>query len=289
MIGPKPDKDALDAFEQYLRDALAHLYDPAYLPPEALWAVVGCDPRRGAEALQATLIGAIEDLRPASDVPPHARSRRIHELLTCRYVQGLTQDETAECLNITTRHVRREQQEAVRVLARRLWERSHPAPADQRESAEVEPPDAQAREYRSQIRQELASLQQSAPGTVADVGETMRGAVELGTALTERHGVSLRVERVQPGLTAAMHPSALRQILITAIGELVKHISPGQITLRAKRDGGSVSITITGHPAHAGGTPDTSLIGEILDARSGSIEFSTDAVHGGGCRARRGR
>ena len=280
MIGPEPDKDAFGAFEQCLRDMLAHLYDPAYRPPDALWAVFGCDPRQGVEPLQAGLIEAIEGLRPASDVPAHARSKRIHDLLACRYVQGLTQDETAEQLGITSRHVRREQREAVHVLARRLWERGRAAPVETRDltrepgmqPSTAEPPDTRTLEYHAQVRQELASLRQSAPGAVADVGEAMRGAVELGTALTERHAVSLTMEHAQPGLTAAMHPSALRQILITVIGELVKHVSPGQIGLRAERDGGSVTITITGHPARTHGPSDVSLVREILAAQRGSIE-----------------
>jgi hypothetical protein len=85
--------DTFEEFKRHLRDALTHLYDPAYRPPELLWAVTGCDPQQGVEAVQAVIIQAIEDLKPAPDVPPTARSRRICELLSYRCVLLLTHKE----------------------------------------------------------------------------------------------------------------------------------------------------------------------------------------------------
>ncbi len=64
--------DTFEEFKRHLRDALTHLYDPAYRPPELLWAVTGCDPQQGVEAVQAVIIQAIEDLKPAPDVREQA-------------------------------------------------------------------------------------------------------------------------------------------------------------------------------------------------------------------------
>jgi len=267
--------DPFEEFEQHLRDALTQLYDPTYQPPEDLWAVTGCDPQQGVEPVQAALIRAIEDLKPLPDVPPTARIKRIHDLLSYRYVQDLTQERAAECLGITPRHLRREQREAVHVLARRLWEQSH-AQEYEMQLPESTMPDAQAVAYRSQVRQELASLQKSAPGIVADVGEAIQGAVEVGSALTTRQGVGLAVEQVQPNLTAAIHPSALRQILITAIGNLAQHMTSGQITLGAEREEGRVRITITGCPVTVDRPSDSNLVREIMTAQGGSVEVGMD-------------
>jgi len=108
---------------------------------------------------------------------------------------------------------------------------------------------------------------------VSDVGETIRSSVELESALTSKQGVQLDIEHIQPHLYAAIHPSALRQVLITAIGELVQHVPPsGQVTLRAERQEGQAQITVTGHPVATDSPPDGDLIREIVAAQGGSAE-----------------
>ena len=259
----------------HMRDALTHLYDPAYEPPAALWEVLGGDPQQGMQGIQAAIVRAIEGLRPAPDTPPTARSIRLYELLSCRYVQDLTQEEAARRLNITARHLRREQREAVHVLARRLWEQG------QARTSLPSPPLFPPPAWRSQVRQELAALQKSAPGTVADVAEAVQGVVELESALGTRHkrcattsrqGVRLQAEPVPPDLYAAIHPSALRQILIAAIEELAQHAA-GQIVLRAGRTEERVTLSIAGHLAAAEGPLQDELIHEIVAAQGGSARI----------------
>jgi len=127
-MGPDQDTGSFDAFRVALRDAVAHLYDPTYEPSGLLWTWLGCVPSQGVEAIQSILIDAIRDLAPGGDVPSGARIRRIYELLFYRYVECLTQEETADRLDITARHLRREQQEAIDVLARRLRQQARLAP-----------------------------------------------------------------------------------------------------------------------------------------------------------------
>jgi CheY-like chemotaxis protein len=267
--------NAFEEFEQSLRDALAHLYDPTHRPPEILWTVTGCDPQQGLEAIQTLIVQAIEDLKPAPHVPPSARSRRIHGLLSYRYVQDLTQEQSAERLGITSRHLRREQPGAVHALALHLWEQSRAAEElAQEEGRQLS--HAQLPGYRSQVKQELAALQESAPGAVADVGEAIGGTVKLGSALITQRGIDLEVANVQPNLVAVIHPSALRQVLLTAVRQLAQLMSSGQITLRAEREGGNVKIAITGQPAATDGPPNGNFIREILAAQGGSVEVSAE-------------
>ncbi len=276
--------DTFEEFRWHLQDALTHLYDPAYRPHELLWVVTGCDPQQGVESVQAVIIRAIEGLQPTPGVPPGARIRRVYELLFHRYVQYLTQEETAKRLGITPRHLRREQQKAVHVLALQLWGQSHVEPplADELsqekglQPPEATPFDSKSLEWRSQVRQELASLQKSAPGTMAGVGEAIRGAVELGSTLTSLHGVSLEVGRVQANLVAAIHPSALHQMLVAAIGELVQHMSSGRITLYAECEEGRIRVNITGRPVAVDRPPNGSFIREFLAIQGGSLEVGTD-------------
>jgi CheY-like chemotaxis protein len=267
--------NAFEDFEQSVRGTLAHLYDPAYRPPEIVWTVTGCDPQQGLEAIQMAMIRAIEDLKPAHHVPSTARSRRVYGLLFHRYVQGLTQEETAERLGITPRHLRREQAGAVHALALHLWEQSRAAEKLAQEERS-QPSDAQLPAYRSQVKQELAALQDSAPGAVADVGEAIHGAVKLGSALTTQRGVDLEVESLQPNLVAVIHPSALRQVLLAAVRQLAQLMSSGQIALRAEREERNVRIAITGQPAATDSPPNGNFIREIVAAQGGSVEVSAE-------------
>ncbi len=271
--------ESTEEIVQYLRDALAHLYDPAYHPPEGLWTLTGCEPLAGVESLQKRLISAIEGLRPAPSVPQAARVRRIYDLLNDRHVRQLTQEETAARLGITPRHLRREQQEAIEVLAQRLcdesagWSTSHGVDVAEKGPQVSQPgfPDPGATEWRSQVQAELASLQESAVGAVADVEETVRGAVALQSRLVSRRGIDLEIERLEPDLSAAIHPSALRQVLIAAISKLSERMSSGRIALAARREGKSVGLEVVASPVSAEQSLDGGLVEEILAAQRGSI------------------
>ena len=289
---------AYEQFEQDLREGLAHLYDPAYRPSALLLSVLGHDTEQSTESVQAALIQAIEGLAPGPQVPATARIRRIHQLLSVRYLQNLCQDEAAERLGITPRHLRREQQQAISVLARRLWEESRTgmagrspaggaasgakaksadeseaAAANQgREAAETDPAGA----WRSQVKEEVACLQRGAPGgvaaplVVANVAETMRSVVDMARALTAKRGIALRLELVEPELMAAVHPSGLRAILLTGIMETARNMTSGDLALSARRRRGRVGISISACPAPSSRTREDDLR-ELLAAQGGAL------------------
>lgn len=262
-----------EEFEQSLHDVLAHVRNPAYHPPEFLWAILGLKPQHGLDALQDTITQTIESLKPAiSTTSSGFRSQHLYELLIYRYVQQLTQEETADRLGITPRHVRRKQQQAIHVLARRFWEKRLVFPALPAEHSPPEPPEQESIAWRTQVREELAALQQSAPGSVVEIATALRGVMKIGEALTSQHGVSLEIEPIEPGVTVAMHSSALRQVFITAIEKLVQSIAAGQITLAVERAGERVQLLIAGAPAATNRPPDSDLIREILAAHGGTIE-----------------
>jgi CheY-like chemotaxis protein len=273
-------------FEQHLHEALAGLYDPAYRAPELFQAAM--DRAQGMirprpASLQAAIITAIEALQPGPSIPSTARSKRIYDLLLCRYVQDLTQEGAAERLGITPRHLRREQQEAIGVLAQYLWENSRTASeavtAPQSAATHVRADAAETTpdDWSQQVKQELASLQETAPNVGADVVKTIHGVISLGHALALRHDIGLETGVVQPDLYAAIHPSALRQVLITAIGQLVAHMVEGTIVVSAQRAGGSVAISVTGSPVQADVSLDNNLIGEILATQGGSLNVKAEA------------
>lgn len=254
-------------FEQQVREALAQLYHPGYGPPHLLSTILALDPPRSAEAVREALIQAIEALKPSPATPPNARSWRLYLVLFHRYVEARTQEETAELLSITPRHLRREQQEAVHLLARRLWERSpsRALPAGAGDSSD------EGSAWRSQVQQDLAALQRSTPGAVADVAEAIAGAITVGRPLAARHGAHLDSAAVDAGLLVPLHPSALRQVLVTAIEKLAQQMTRGQILLDAKRARDAIQITIAAEPVTTGPAPGSALIDEILTAQGGTF------------------
>jgi CheY-like chemotaxis protein len=121
------------------------------------------------------------------------------------------------------------------------------------------------------VREELAALQHSAPGSVAEVAAALRSVIKIGQALTSQHHVSLQIEPLEADITVAMHPSVLRQVLITAVEKLVQSISAGRITLAVKRTGERVQLQVAGAPPATQHPPDSDLIREILAVHGGSI------------------
>ena len=276
--------DNFEQFRQDLRDALAHLHDPDYRPSPFLCVVMDHDSESGAGLVQSVLIHAIHGLQPSSDVPPDANARRDYDVLRHRFELRLTQEETAERLHMSVRSVRRAQRVATHTLARLLWEHSlaHRVAVDpdqgarSRDSSRTSPV-APILDWRAQVRKDLSSLLAHAPEVVADVGDSISRAIELERGLTAQHGVDLQVGDIEPGLVAAIHPSALRQALIMAVGQLTRYTSPGAIAVHARADGEHVEIVLTAQMRTGKGTPDVRLIQEMLAPQRGHLDVN---VHG---------
>lgn len=260
----KRTQDNFEAFKQHLAQALPHLYDPAYRPPDLLGEVLQCRP----DSVQEFIRKGILSLKPDAGVPAAARGRRLYQVLDYRYLQGLTQDEAAFRLGISPRHLRREQQQALESLARRLWAReSIPT-----EKPSNEPAATDSLSWKSQIREDLASLQEHAPGVLADVAAVITGAAPLGQLLANRHQLRLEVRPVSAGLQTAVHPTILRQILLTAVEKLVQHTLPGgQIGLDAGVEAGQIVLRISGQPAQGNEPLTSEFIEETLLTQQGEF------------------
>jgi CheY-like chemotaxis protein len=153
---------------------------------------------------------------------------------------------------------------------------------DNRQNLDIESTTKNSTSWHAQVKQELKNLQQSTPA-IADVEATIQGVLKVGNVLASNHNVSLKTYVSQSGLMAAIHPSALRQILITAIEKLVQQMSSGEITLRVEhhQSGESIRVTVAGCPATADDATHSDLIQEILESQGGSVEIKAidDSIH----------
>ena len=271
--------DSFDKLEEHLLDALMHLHDRDYQPPDCLYTVTRCAPENGAMPVQSAIIRQIESLEPAADIPKGAHSRRVFDVLYHRYVLKLTLEETAELLHLSVRHQTRVQRDAVHTLARILWERRQATSDHLVEESDTQAGGEEMADWRSQARRELASLRASSPDTVADVRKAIDEVVELASTLVSGHGVHLEVEFVQPGLTAAIHPSVLRQALITVMARLAKHTATGNITIFAVLEDGQAKITVASAATTEHIPSLDGLVRHIVVPETVSIEVDTETDH----------
>jgi CheY-like chemotaxis protein len=318
-----------EEFEKHLHHALVHLYDPLYQPPPDLYRYLSLSqeetsrptkpsqppekiPLEKVKHFKQMMIAAIEHLRPEDDVPARARSHRMYALLSSRYVQELTQEETADRLGITPRHLRREQQQAVLMLAQQLWEQCAQQQALQSQSAqpllqpraehklspvtsntagvkggntgEVKEAAAEGDEefqdnaaWRMQVQQEVAALQQNDPNTVAEIGAVLEHVRQLESRLVENNAITIQVNFVQeadvPPLVACMHPSLLRQLVIIAIQKLLSIMRQGAIICSAQRNGDVIELAIVGEPVAMEEQLDSEFIRETLAALGGTVQI----------------
>ncbi len=266
-----------DAFEQELRDALAHLYDPIYSPPELLCDVLAYAGQPSVDGVQKALLVAISQLAPGADVPPTTREWRVYDLLSYRYVHELTQEETAQKLGISSRHLRREQQLAVHVLAHRLWNQyvqsSPDSDLDQQGDAQSIAVATTDGDWRSQVRQELASLDQIDPDAVADIGEVIGSISELVSRMADRLGVRVAFHIDEGDLTARVHPALLRQILIDSLQTQLQTMSGGEIHVNSRLSHKHVLVSITGEPVAEGAHSDSEFVREAVALQGGRCDL----------------
>jgi CheY-like chemotaxis protein len=270
----------LEQLEKSLHDFLLHLYDPAYRLPEPLLATIGCSAELGYECSRAAIIRAIDSLRPPPDSPPGTRQLRLYQLLHQRFVEALTQEETSERLGLTSRHLRREEQEAVSLLLRRLVElNSASVPEQWRVQVQGGQPtdagsDASSPAWRSQMHQELAALQRGAPANAADVAEALERVADMGRALSTERNIEMIVEPHESTLLAIIHPAVLRQVIALTLEAFLTRMNRGSIRFAAERAGNRISVTLTAAPAGANDPPpDLESIHSILATQNGACSI----------------
>jgi CheY-like chemotaxis protein len=233
--------------EQYLkqlRSDLNHLYDPDRLRSSPLAALFGAARRFDTPTrLRRILTQAIESLRPSDDEPSHSQAWLIYEPLFYRYVQQLDQQEIADQLGISTRHLRRKQHAALEILADRLWEQFGVGPKleDRVETATV--PSEGAAQVPSAAG-ELAWLRDVSPDITTDIHQTLSTVLDRVQPLAAVYRTDLRITTDDSLPSLAMHPVALTQALLSVLGVAMRLAPGSQVRIRAKAMDTQVSVRV---------------------------------------------
>lgn len=239
----------LPSLADELRACLNHLYDPLFEMPPHLAVCLGLSPHPTVEDVRSALIEAIERLRPTSETPPHARAWRLYEILHLRYLDCLTQEQTAQKLAITVRHLAREQADAIELLAQTLFlDREHPPKWGQESQREVAQEELPSTSSRNQVRAEVAALEAHAPAPVANVQHIAQGVIHLLRDWAARQNVRLILVPGEETYTR-VHPSVLKELLLSLVAHLVRALEEGTVELHIAAAQGRAIVSMRQTPA----------------------------------------
>lgn len=238
-----------EQFLEHLREALNHLYETDRLRRSPLAALFGVAGRfdTGA-ALQRVLVEAIASLKPAAGEPSQSPAWQIYEPLFYRYVEQLSAEQVADQLGIGTRHLRRWQNTAQETLADVLWQQYNLAEQATRNAAA--PPLVE-----TDLRQELAWLQDASGVAATDLAEALPPVLELVGRLATRYEVHLAATVAEALPKVCVVPAAFRQALINLFSVVIPHAAGGEVLFSAARAGWDVELRIVCGEYAAGPQP----------------------------------
>jgi len=222
-----------EQFLKHLRDGLNHLYDPNRLRRSHLAPLFDVANRFDTpSSLQRILTEAIESLKPEANVPSQSSAWRVYNLLFYRYVQQFSQQEVADQLGVSVRHLRREQRVALEALAYRLWEQFNLR--DKIREGTGVAAGAIVSPTVPTVNEELAWLKDAPPEMSTNLAQTLSAVLDLARPLAVRHGVHLEIAPAGALPNLAAHPVALRQTLLNLLSVAIHRAAGGQVTISAR-------------------------------------------------------
>ena len=228
-------------FVHVVKDALEHLYDPAYLTAHSLARLLlpptlppGVSP---AQALRQVLLDAVEALDPGPKLSVTARQRRAYRVLELRYVEALSFRDVMAELALSQTQYHRDQRHALEAIATLLWEHAQARGQDESAAHPVGPtapaeyPEVDAAAHRSE-------------GPIA-LGEVVQGVVELlRPVATERRVVLIDSLPARPTLVRGSR-TTIRQLVITLAGYLLAAAAGGELAISSRESEGPEALRLT--------------------------------------------
>lgn len=241
----KEDMPSTEQFVQYLHDALDHLYDPEALRLNPICGLLGVADRLDTPmALRQLLIDTIESLRPSRDTTTGLGAWRVHAILSCRFVERFTQQELADQLGFSVRHLRREQEAALEILATRLWARL-PKEAKQESKTEASAPASPSSDAVAQaVEQEVSWMRDASNNEFVRLPQVLARVLDLTKTLAGQHRVSFDVQVPDALPALAMHPTALEQALLSLLTVAMQRAAGGRLAISAAQAAWNVEILV---------------------------------------------
>ncbi len=230
-----------EEFAHQVRDALAHLYDIAYLQEHPLCRILLADLPAGAisnaQSLRRVLLEAIEGLRPGPQVPYSSKEWRPYRVLLYRYVQRMPMGRILEELAISERQFQREHAKALKGLSGLLWDQMRSAEASHQGAPAG--PSAEIGNAAEEVRRLVAGAHHEA----LDVEALLRSALQAVEKLADSHQVKLEVSTTPCPCPIYGDPGLFRQILLNVLTHLLTCAQGKRLQVDLKGSANEVRIT----------------------------------------------
>ncbi len=274
-------------FIRSVRQALAHLYDYAYLQDNPLAAML--DPGKSldrvarAQKLRRSLLQCIQALGPQVGDGAPSEAARVHSILTYRYLDGLSIVEIASKRALSPRQAYREHERGVEAVAGLLWDRVREelGPADIAGLAGDQGP---AGDQLQMAQVEVARLRQAVRTESFPLLEAAEATLRVLAPLVQRTGAQVTVAAAEAWPLVAADRVLLRQALLNLLSHALGAVSAGHshITISASRNG--LAIEAPAAPEASGerseATPPArqrevglSVARALLEAQGGGLEL----------------
>lgn len=230
-------------FRLQLQNFLNNFYDPGFQLEEVLGEVLSSGQPLSLDDARSMVTDAIEDIDIQTGDELVTKANRMYQLLRLRFIAGLSQELAAEKLQISSRHLRRLQVEAVHVLAQRLWQKYK----SEKPLENMEVPTSElglSTGLASSILAEFQALRQNTPEAVSDAGSVLARVVQLSGFISGISRVRMAISTIPGACTIAVHPTALQQVLLQFIHLLVESGYEGSVQLAWQREADDVAIHI---------------------------------------------
>jgi CheY-like chemotaxis protein len=235
-----------EIFEVELQNTLNNLYEPTYLPEACIFDILSISPEEGMESVRRNLVETIKAMGQEEIIPKTTKIHFLFLVLQQRFVISQSQEKAAEILQISPRHFRRKQNEAVHALALAIWNK-HKAEAllaaQEQESVDdgvnkSENDDKSTNlSWAETVLKEIAVLNQRSSGITTDVNKVVQRTVEMSRLMLSSGKIRLVVEDIAPELVIALHPNVLRQVLLFITQHIDQSEYEGPVTVSARVSG----------------------------------------------------
>ena len=201
-------------FGRFVRQALTHLYDQAYLQRLPLAAALFPDasPAVASQLLYRMLIEAIGVLRPPPGLPAQATAWRSYQLLSALYLESLPREKVAEQLAISLRQFSREQSRSLEAVTEILWvkfQQLQSSPGPSQPSAVL-------------LDTELSRLGTVASSGSASPAEVIQSVIATLGPLTNSSNVTVSTPPAMDLPPVAIDRVVLRQALLNVLSYVIE-------------------------------------------------------------------
>lgn len=270
-------------FVEALRGALTHLYDPVALRKNPLMQVLLPHATISSIELRRTLTASIESLKPTSEMPAGVPQHRGYQVLMFRYVQQLSQQEVADQLGFSRRHLTRAQNHAVNLLAGRLATQHAlvfaPEPEGQSPRPIVEATTLVG------LPEDLNWLAEAGFEDRASLRRVLDATLCIVQPLAAQHGVNLQIEDDLDLPLLEIRPDALRQILVLAMSRTIRSTNGKYMSLRTYLEKSTVVIDVqtafssggsADRASHTQEDESLSVLRYLVEQHGGSFQLQHD-------------